>query len=318
MSIPLKCHVVSNITEFRTVISMAIIDVDVADSYGDLAFYHALETRSFPCIWTDEEQDLCEDCGRSWNDLEATWHRFRNSSGRPAAPLLHRCRYAIDPDDDMCELHAEDGDVIWQGFCHTPHPIHNPWQSNGEHCHRCDLTLQNCGFHRWATVETHLCRPCAVMCRSSRVFEVTIRRTLLLEYEPGIELGGRLAFSGEDLGTFTLEKRHGDAELLTIELRRWIEYMHLEALRRTDGPARLCLDGNCRDWAQFRAFVAAQFMRSNVDEAWILAGWRTFNFTITGSHLEGNVIDAFPDYRICAASRCLAGTLAHFTSSTFG
>jgi hypothetical protein len=40
---------------------MAIIDVDVADSYGDLAFYHALETRTFPSICTDDEQDLCED-----------------------------------------------------------------------------------------------------------------------------------------------------------------------------------------------------------------------------------------------------------------
>ena len=110
---------------------MAIIDVDIADSYGDLAFYHALETRNFPSIWTDDEQDLCEDCGRSWAELEAAWNRFRRVAGLSEAPLMHRCRYAMDPDDDICELHAEDGDGIWQAFCRTPHPIHNARQSNG-------------------------------------------------------------------------------------------------------------------------------------------------------------------------------------------
>jgi hypothetical protein len=289
---------------------MAIIDVDTADSYGDLAFYHAVETRNFPSVWTDEEQDICEDCGRSWAELEAAWNRFRSVSGLSEAPLMHRCRYAIDPDDDICELHADDGDGIWQAFCHTPHPIHNARQSNGEHCHRCDLTLQSCRFHRWATVETHLCRPCAVMCRSSLVFELTIRRTLEQERGPGEELLGRLAFSGEAFGVFSIKDRHRDTETLATELRRWIEFMHLEALRNKDGPARLCLDGNLRDWARFRVYTEAQFMRSNVEEAWILAGWRTFNFTVTGVDQEGTVIGVFPDYRICEASRCLAGRLA--------
>ena len=119
-----------------------------------------------------------------------------------------------------------------------------------------------------------------------------------------------LAFSGEEFGSFSIEDRHGDTEILATELRRWIEFMHLEALRKKDGPARLCLDGNFRDWARFRIFTEAQFMRSNVDEAWILAGWRTFNFTVTGFDQEGTVIGVFPDYRICAASRCLAGLLA--------
>ena len=78
---------------------MAIIDVDIADSYGDLAFYHALETRNFASTWTDDEQDLCEDCGRSWAELEAAWNRFRRVAGLSEAPLMYRCRYAMDPDD---------------------------------------------------------------------------------------------------------------------------------------------------------------------------------------------------------------------------
>jgi hypothetical protein len=213
-----------------------------------------------------QEDVRCHRCGEDRISLEFSWLSTQKERNADPLPFIHRCRDADTSRGGRCGCCPE---FPWEDFCPE---ARIEWQEgiaggNGNNCLQCDYTEQFCGFHRVTLPLTSKCYGCI---RDARIGIILAIRVIPQTDSPEgtVKIMASQAIGGNILAEQLWNcsgRKFGDT---WYHLGQWMQLLHAKLLLASEGPPRLCTDGQMRTFEQLRISQPA----AEGQVGWLLAG----------------------------------------------